>query len=776
MHYSSTTRVSRRNGSKAPGDGETAVARCGGDPGSALPDRGGGTKVALPVLPSGGRVKPSRMSRRRALVLIAVHLLIAVHIAHWYATGRTLSPLEPSEAMEFSKSGIVNAGAIFFALAILSTLVLGRFFCGWGCHVIALQDLCRWLLGKAGLRPRAMRSRLLIWVPLIAFFYMFVFPIVQRASAGRSVAHAEMHLTTTQFWATFPGWVIGGLTFLTCGFVIVYLLGSKGFCTYGCPYGGIFGVADRLAPGRIRVTDACEGCGHCTAACTSNVRVHEEVRDFGMVVDPGCMKCMDCVSVCPNDALYFGFGAPASFAQPRAKRKASPEARRDRSARRARFAVHAGVYAAAGYAAARVLFSEAFGAMPEPVWVGLACVMGVLSASMRGDYNLLEELLLGGYFLAAFAAFRGLYDVVPFLMALGVAAILAYLALQTTRMFTRTNVRLQQFSLRRGGRLTRAGTVFLAAMAPIALLWAHSGVMQRLDADADRAYRASFDYGVTMEQSLSGASRLSAEQRSAVEEGRTRGAALIRWGLTASAADLARQAWFAILLQDRADAEAHLERAVRVSPESAALRREYARFLLSVGKPDRAVTQLKAAADLDPTRETLMTVARLLAAAGRPDPAEAALHRAIELHGESPEMLHALAVLALTRNEPLEAVAQAQRAVTLDPDFGDGHHLLGEVFLALGRTDGAIPHLQRAAALLPQRAVVHRLLGQALLIADRAGEAEAPLRKAAELEPNQPSHWRVLAECYRVLERPEDMRACEARAAALESASTSPSP
>ena len=31
-----------------------------------------------------------------------------------------------------------------------------------------------------------------------------------------------------------------------------------------------------------------------------------------MVVDPGCMKCMDCVSVCPNDALYFGFGKTAA--------------------------------------------------------------------------------------------------------------------------------------------------------------------------------------------------------------------------------------------------------------------------------------------------------------------------------------------------------------------------------------------------------------------------------------------------------------------------------
>ena len=31
------------------------------------------------------------------------------------------------------------------------------------------------------------------------------------------------------------------------------------------------------------MTDACEGCGHCTAVCSSNVRVHAEVRDFGLV-------------------------------------------------------------------------------------------------------------------------------------------------------------------------------------------------------------------------------------------------------------------------------------------------------------------------------------------------------------------------------------------------------------------------------------------------------------------------------------------------------------
>ena len=43
--------------------------------------------------------------------------------------------------------------------------------------------------------------------------------------------------------------------------------------------------------------------------CTSNVRVHEEIREYGGVVDPGCMKCLDCVSVCPNDALSYNCGS-----------------------------------------------------------------------------------------------------------------------------------------------------------------------------------------------------------------------------------------------------------------------------------------------------------------------------------------------------------------------------------------------------------------------------------------------------------------------------------
>jgi polyferredoxin len=247
-------------------------------------------------------------------VLLSVHLVIALHVTHFLLTRRTLSPVEPSESMYTLELGYVNAGFLFFGLALLLTLIFGRFFCGWGCHIVALQDLCGWIMKRLGVRPRPFRSRLLAFAPLVVAFYMFGWPTLKRWVWGSSPFPGfSNHLMTSALWATFPGPVFGTLTFATCGFAAVYFLGAKGFCSYGCPYGAMFGALDRISPGKIVVSDACEQCGHCTATCTSNVRVHEEVRLYGSVVDPGCMKCMDCVSVCPKNALSFAFAKPSLF-------------------------------------------------------------------------------------------------------------------------------------------------------------------------------------------------------------------------------------------------------------------------------------------------------------------------------------------------------------------------------------------------------------------------------------------------------------------------------
>ena len=124
---------------------------------------------SLPVIGSGplSVVRKSRTSKWRASVLIGVHALIAAHITHFLIARRTLSPVEPSESMYTLEQGFLNCGFLFFAVALAGTLVFGRFFCGWACHIVALQDLCGWVMKKLGVRPRPFRSRLLAFTPLV---------------------------------------------------------------------------------------------------------------------------------------------------------------------------------------------------------------------------------------------------------------------------------------------------------------------------------------------------------------------------------------------------------------------------------------------------------------------------------------------------------------------------------------------------------------------------------------------------------------------------------
>jgi tetratricopeptide (TPR) repeat protein len=158
------------------------------------------------------------------------------------------------------------------------------------------------------------------------------------------------------------------------------------------------------------------------------VRVHQEVRDHGIVVDPGCMKCMDCVSVCPKGALYFGFG-PLPGASERAERKY--------------------------------------------------------------DFSWPEELVLASVFLAAVYAFFGLYGTVPLLLAIGLAVLAAACAVALARLVARADLRLQHLALKRAGRFTAAGAAALVLFPGYLGFAGHSGFVQWNAREGGRAVSAA---------------------------------------------------------------------------------------------------------------------------------------------------------------------------------------------------------------------------------------------------------------------------------------------
>jgi polyferredoxin/tetratricopeptide (TPR) repeat protein len=605
--------------------------------------------IELPVLqnsaPRKDEIRRSRAGRWRALALIALTLLMIAHIIQWRLTGQTISPIEPSETMHTLQRGAVNAGFIFFTLAILATLVFGRFVCGWGCHILALQDFCAWLLKKVGLKPKPFRSRLLVFVPLVVALYMFVYPTAYRFFAKPPgeplIPGFTNHLVTSNFWETFPPVAVAIPFLFICGFMTVYFLGQKGFCTYACPYGGFFSLADKVAPGKIRVTDACNECGHCTAVCTSNVLVHAEVKQYGMVVDQGCMKCMDCVSVCPNDALYFGFGKPAI----------------------------------------------------------------TVSQTIKKNYSLSwpEEFAAALVFLASFLAVWDVYQLVPMLMALGIATVTTFLALRVWRLFRAKDLSFYRFNLKSSGSIRRAGWLFLS----FALVWvglnAHSGWVRYHEAAGARAFA---DIKIPDELALARtnpARWLSATDRENLAAGKKHFSAAFNAGLFVNKEALSKLAWIEYLSGSTEEAVRLLDKAATYqNGQGKALSLYYRGAILNrLGRYDEALASLEQSLaerpDLNTAREEK---GESLWRLGRRTEAVAAWQEAVGYNAALPLANNFLAAASPPQSEAAAAFEkQADRVTPSDPLF---HWILGLRLQNAGMNELAEKHFQQAIKLNPE--------------------------------------------------------------------------
>ena len=591
-------------------------------------------------------IRKSKTSRWRATALILLNLFMIAHIIQWRVMGKTVSPIEPSETMQTLQGGFVNAGFIFFSLAILATLIFGRFVCGWGCHILALQDLCGWLLKKMGLHPKPFRSRLLVYVPLIGALYMFVWPTVYRLFHNPEhtaiIPKFTNHLVTTNFWQTFPSVAVAIPFLFVCGFVTVYFLGQKGFCTYACPYGGFFGLADKFSPGKIRVTPACNQCGHCTATCTSNVLVHAEVKQYGMVVDPGCMKCMDCVSVCPTNALYFGFGKPAIL-------------------------------------------------VPK-------------SNAIRKSYSVTwpEEILGALVFFGSFLAVRGVYALVPFLMALGCATVTTFLALKAWRLFRAKELSFYRFNLKSSGKIRKAGWAFAAFACAWIGLNAHTGWVRYHEFLGNRAFgKIQLPDELALAQ-VNPERWLSPADRDNVLAGKRHFLAASRLGLFVNSEALPKLAWFEYLLGDPEQSVQLLgEAAAHQKEKSKALSLYYRGAILNrLGRYQLALASLDAALE---ERDDLILARQekgeSLWQLGRREDAVAVWTDAVQRNARLALANNELAGAERLLGKPEEATVHEQQADQFTPNESLYHWVLGRRLQDLGMTELAEKHFRQATEL-----------------------------------------------------------------------------
>jgi len=684
--------------------------------------------IALPIVDSRApRVRPSRTTKWRFGVLLVIQGLMILHIAQWLWSGRTVSPVEPSEAMATVKDGVINAGTVLFSLALLSTIIFGRFFCGWGCHVLLLQDGCAWILKKLGIRPRPFRSRLLMLVPLGLALYMFVWPLAYRWAIQpylrpeHSWPGFTTHFIVDDFWATFPGLLIAVPFLFVCGALIVYFLGQKGYCTYGCPYGGFFAPLDRLSPMRIRVTDDCEHCGHCTAVCTSNVRVHEEVARYGMVVDQGCMKCMDCVSVCPNDALYVGWGRPATGATSKLDAIVGPPGHR----------------------------------IPVPEHAPDLTMREEIAVLSIG---VLALLALNAPFMpvlpAPFMPPSGIKVSLPLLFASGLAAIVAFLAWKSWRVLRRANEGFHGIVLRRAGRITAAGGAWLVLSGVASLLVIVVGAQNAMLLAANLADRritavpgALFARNAMMPppQIVRDIERADAFYEASSLIGRG-GIGIVP--VVQPFIDI-RRASFAAMRRDYLGCEQLLRAASATLPKD------------SPAGPDLATD-----------------IGRALWAQGRTADLEAWFAQQIEAHphAEFPwwDRFHRERVsLAMNDDDDAGAIRASREWLAWDPSSLEAMRQLSMLLVERGdeqQIDEGIALIHRTLEIAPDNPAAWRAVAIGHARLERLDQTEAALRKSVELAPEDWRFWQGLGEFYRGTGRDQDAAAAFDRATRLREA------
>jgi len=371
---------------------------------------------------------------------------------------------------------------------------------------------------------------------------------------------------------------------------------------------------------------------------------------------------MDCVSVCPNDALYFGFAKPP---------------------------VGGGTLKhELGRASTKVLSAP----RPRPY-----------------DFGLWEEIVMAVVGLGALLVFRGLYGQIPLLLAMGLAAIMGYFAIKSVRVLRTANVRLQNLQLKRGGRLTRSGVGFVAAVAVFFLFAAHSAAVQ-YNVWRGRTLFTSLNIGDQVWfPGNSWWEQASPEQRARVDEAIAGYERADRWGLTTTVAALQDLVWVHLARGGLDAAEAITRRLIELTPDQPEVYRGLAGVLRKAGRLEEAEVQYRQALRMDPTHSRARTdLASMLLSIGRQEDALAVYREGVQASPADTDARYTLALALLSRTAPQtrrsdieEAIQHLQRVVIDRPSLAEAHYNLGVAVFMSGRPADALLHIRESIRLAP---------------------------------------------------------------------------
>ena len=213
-----------------------------------------------------------------------------------------ISYLSPVMILGGASKGIITGSFIVFGLMFVSSLFLGRAWCGWACPASGLDESCRTFRHKKAPSGMGNYVRWAIWLVWIGFM-VFLF-----AKAG-GMKDVEF-LYQTPLISIMNPYIVYVYFGVTLGiFAMILIWGKRAFCKYLCWMSPFMIIGDRIRyllklPGfyLLDKQENCISCGKCTKACPMDIDVQEMVLK-GNMQNNECILCLECVDTCPKDAI-----------------------------------------------------------------------------------------------------------------------------------------------------------------------------------------------------------------------------------------------------------------------------------------------------------------------------------------------------------------------------------------------------------------------------------------------------------------------------------------
>ena len=242
--------------------------------------------------------------------LRTLFLVASIFILGFYKQACSVCPLNGIENMILFISGyeVGWRDLIWFIAIIPITYIFGKVWCGWICHLGAIQEFV-YLPQKVKILATAKAQKIF----RISRYVLLVILIVQLAIMGSKYwCKIDPFLNIFDF-KNFFGYLITTNDYDIELYVIItlvlYVLISsifvyRSFCRTMCPIGLVLGWISRL-PGAsiIGIKGDCVGCKMCNTSCELDAITRD--NKYSTIYNPDCNSCGKCIDSCSQDGMAF---------------------------------------------------------------------------------------------------------------------------------------------------------------------------------------------------------------------------------------------------------------------------------------------------------------------------------------------------------------------------------------------------------------------------------------------------------------------------------------